>query len=66
MSYYPRSVERTGEGIQDQVECPTCPGSSGWEACGPEEAQEHWNPLPQLQGVLFHCDVGPGRWTVQV
>ena len=19
-----------------------------------------------LQGVLFHCDVGPGRWTVQV
>ena len=23
-------------------------------------------PLPQLQGVLFHCHVGPGRWTVQV
>ena len=64
MSYYPRWVERTGEGIQDQVACSTCPGSPGWEACGPEQTQEHWSPLPQLQGVLFHCNVGPGRWTV--
>ena len=45
-------MERTGEGIQDQVECSSCPGSPGWEACGPEETQEHWSPVPQLQGVL--------------
>ena len=51
-------MERPGEGIQDQMECSTCPGSSGWEACGPQETQEHWSPLPQLQGVLFHRDVG--------
>ena len=45
-------MERTGKGIQDQVECSTCPGSPGWEACGPEETQELWSPLPQLQGIL--------------
>ena len=45
-------MERTGKGIQDQVECSTCPGSPGWKACGPEEIQEHWSPVPQLQGVL--------------
>ena len=27
MSYYSRRVERTGNRIQDQVECSTCPGS---------------------------------------
>ena len=59
-------MKRTAEGIQDQVECSTCPGSPGWEACRPEETQKHWSPLAQLQGVLFHCHVGPGRWTVQV
>ena len=66
MSYYSRWVERTGKGIQDQVECSTCPGSPGWKACGPEETQELWSPLPQLQGVLFHCHVGLGRWAVQI
>ena len=33
-------MERTGKGIQDQVECSTCPGCPGWQACGPEETQE--------------------------
>ena len=28
-NYNPRSVERTGEGIQDQMQCSTCPGNTG-------------------------------------
>ena len=46
MSYYSRWVERTGNRIQDQVECSTCPGSPWWQACGPEETQEHWSSFP--------------------
>ena len=29
----------------------------------PEEAKELWCPIPQLQGILYHCHLGPGRWT---
>ena len=40
----------------------------GWQiqACGCKETKEHWNPVPQLQGVLFVSTVGLGRWAVQV
>ena len=53
-------MEGSGEGIQDQAECSTCPGSPGWQACGPDETKEHWSPLPQPQGFLLHRWVDAG------
>ena len=41
-------------------------GALDGKHCGPEETQELWSPVPQLQGVLFHSNVGLGRWAIQI
>ena len=40
-------------------------GGKNWKG-NSEETQELWSPVPQLQGVLFHSNVGLGRWAVQI
>ena len=46
MSYYSRCMERTGKGIQDQVECSTCPGALDGKHVALKK--------PKTSGALYH------------